>query len=243
MKAILFQLYKQQLLKLCESFISGLLAYLWQLPSQGVSYGLAQIKIRFFIPKMIAHAYKAQHAGMVALVESSTVNKKILVGLAVMLAGAPLSYFTYGIFDRGYHPAEYWYHHNYWHLFFLIRYQIAQIVFLIGLYIALPQNSIKKFIAPYLGFVLMGITMNVVAESNDDIWDIMNITLWAAGIVLSLILFFLIDWLTWRKFHRVDAFEAREKGLYQIADDVTPEKFKSMVMETWRNKFEFQSKY
>lgn len=235
-----FLIYKP-LLRKCESTLSDLPFLLWQLPWQGVQYGLAQIKTRFFIPLMIVRAFRALHAGIVALILSSTANKRILCGLGLMLAGAPLVYFTYAIFDRE-HLVPGWYHHNYWHLFFLIRYQLAQIVFLIGLYIALPKTPITKFIAPYLGFVMMGIAINVMADSNDDIWDTLNVTLWAAGVVLSLTLFFLIDWLAHRKFHRVDAFEARLEGIFQISEDMPLDKIGSMFLTTWKAKKEFNSK-
>lgn len=159
-----------------------------------------------------------------------------------MFVAAPVAYFAYAMFDRGHHILGY-YHHNYWHLFFLIRFQVSEVVFLIGLYILFSKSPYAKAISVKLGFVLMAMTMNIAAESNEEIWDTFNIYLWGAGVCFSLALFFLLDFMVWKKFHRIDSFDARQKGLYQIADSVDAEKWKSMMMETLRQKYEFNSKF
>lgn len=205
-------------------------------------YLLVQSLQKSSILRMIAHVCKAPVVGAVVLVKSFTANKRTLIGCGVMFIGAPLAYFAYAMFDRE-RLFTSWYHVNHWHLFFLIRYQISQVVFLIGLYILLSKHPLAKVISFQLGFVLMGLTLNVIAESNADIWDTMDVTLWAAGVGFSITLFLLIDYLAFRKFHRADSFEARQKGLYQIADDVDPVKWKSMMMETLRQKYEFNQKF
>lgn len=226
---------------LCEKFLNGwrsLLSF-----SEPLSL-VAQSLPKSFTPKTIARAFKAQIAGILALVNlySAKINRRILVGLVVMYVGATLFYFSYTVFDRERHILG-WYHHNYWHLFFLIRYQISQIIFLIGFYIGLPQYSIKKAIAPYLGFLIMGMVLNITAESNDDIWDTMSLVWWLAGTAFSVALFLGLDHVAHRKYHRADSFDARQKGLYQIADSVDAEKWKSMMMETLRQKYEFNEKF
>jgi hypothetical protein len=203
-------------------------------------YLLVQSLQKSSILRTIAHVFKAQLAGIVALIKSYTANKRILVGLVVMYVGAALAYFSYELFDRQHHYIG-WFHHNWWHLFFLLRYQVSQIIFLVGLYIALPKESVKKAIAPYLGFIIMGLILNVAAESNDDVWDTMDLTIWFACAALSIAIFIILDFLTHRRFHQKDSFEAREKGLEQIAYDVDAEKFRSMVLEVWKKKREFKN--
>lgn len=221
---------------LCENVLSNLFSWLWQLPQPGVLFGLAWIK-----RMILVHASRGVHAGLVALINSSTVNNRIYVGLGLMLVCAPLSYCTYAIFDRDTHIPS-WYHINYFHLFFLIRFQIAFSVLFIGLYHYLGQSRRVKILSIPLGFLFMSIAVNVMAESNEDIWRIANISLWGAGICLSLTLFYGLDYFAWRKYHRADSFEARQKGLYQIADSVDAKKWKSMMMDTLRQKYEFNQK-
>jgi len=233
-----FQLDKVQIKPLCENVLSNLSSWLWQLPLPGASYGLVWIKRQIHV-----HVFKALSAGLLALVNSTTVNKRIYVGLVLMLACAPLSYCSYALFEKDAPQLEGWFHYNHFHLFFLIRFQIAFSVFFIGLYHYLGKSRRVKILAIPLGFLFMSIAVNVMAESNEDIWRIANLSLWGAGICLSLTIFYGLDYFAWRKFHRADSFEAREKGLYQIAYDVDPEKFRSMVMETWRQKNEFNTKY
>jgi hypothetical protein len=234
-----FTAYKYK--PLCLKRLSG-----WQslLSFSEPLYCLVQSLHKSSILKTIVHVFKVANAGTVALVKSYTAktNRRIAVGLGLMYVGATLFYFSYAVFDRERHILGY-YHHNYWHLFFLIRYQISEIVFLIGLYIGLPQYSIKKGIAPYLGFLFMGLILNVTAESNADIWDTMSLVWWLVGTALSVALFLGLDHVAHRKFHREDSFDGRQKGLYQIGYDVDAEKWRSMMMETLRQKYEFNSKF
>lgn len=190
----------------------------------------------------IALAFKGVHAGLIALMMAATVNYRIYVGLATMLVLAPLSYCSYAIFDRAQHIAG-WYHHNYFHLFFLIRFQIAFAVFLIGLYHFLPKDNRVKILSIPLGFLFMSIALNVLADSNDDIWRVADISLWAAGVCLSMVIFYLSDYLTHRKFHRADAFDKRLDGIAQIAEDLPAEKVVSMFLTTWRERKEFIAKH
>jgi hypothetical protein len=230
-----FTAYKYK--PLCLKRLSG-----WQslLSFSEPLYCLVQSLHKSSILKTIVHVFKVANAGTVALVKSYTANKRVLVGLVVMYVGATLFYFSYSLFDRERHILGY-YHHNYWHLFFLIRYQVSQIVFMIGLYVMISKLPISKSIAPYLGFLFMGIYLNITADSNDDIWDTMNIYFWAAGTGLAVVLFLLIDWLTHRQFHQKDSFEPREKGLVEIAYDIDAETFRDKMVETLRKKYEFKS--
>lgn len=199
-------------------------------------------RIRCFIPMTIAPAFKDLHAGTLALVKSctATINRRVVAGLLIMLIGTPLAYTIYTYFDRGVKVSG-WYHVNFWHLFFLIRFQVSQIVFFLGLYIYMMESHKIKILALYHGFVLMAITQNIFADSNDDIWQGMNWYLFSSFAVLSLSFYFLLDWLVKRKFHGEDRFAARVKGLYQIAFAVPAEEFREKMVETLKGKYELQN--
>jgi hypothetical protein len=224
----------------CEKLLSNFCYLLWQLPPSGVSSLL--VKMKQLSLKWIALAFKEVNAGLVALVMAATVNHRIYVGLVTMLVCAPLSYCSYAVFDRA-HIIEGWYHVNYFHLFFLIRFQIAFAVFLIGLYHYLPKDNRVKILSIPLGFLFMSIVLNVIADSNDDIWRVADISLWAAGVCLSMVIFYLSDYLTHRKFHRADAFDKRLDGIAQIAEDLPAEKVVSMFLTTWRERKDFIAKH
>jgi hypothetical protein len=237
MKTLTFFKLKKPLGK-WESVLSCLLYSLWQLPQPGFVYGLALMKkLRLWI----VHVSKAAHAGLVALMMAATANRRIYVGLGLMFVAAPLSYCWYALFE-GAPRIHGWYHVNYFHLFFLIRFQLAFSVFFIGLYHYLPQDKRTKLLSIPLGFLFMSIVVNIIAKSNDDIHRIGSLSLWAAGVCLSLVLFFGLDYLVWRKFHRADAFEKRLDGIVEIANDLPADKVVSMFTTTWRERKEFKAK-
>lgn len=223
---------------LCENVFSHLLYWLWRLPQPGVAFTLAWTKK---LRLLIALAYKDLHAGLVALMMAVTANRRIYFGLVIMFVCAPLAYCWYAMFDRAHHIPG-WYHVNYFHLFFLIRVQLGISVFLLGLYFFLPADKRTKLLSIPLGYFLMSIAANVMASSNEDIWRIGSVSLFAAGVCISLVLFFGLDYFTHRQFHRADAFEKRLEGIFQIADELPADKVKSMFVTTWRERKEFKAK-
>jgi hypothetical protein len=190
---------------------------------------------------LIVHASKDLSAGLLALLFAATANRRIYFGLVLMFVCAPLAYCWYALFDRAHHIPG-WYHVNYFHLFFLIRVQLAFSVFLIGLYYFLPVDKRTKLLSIPLGYLLMSIAANVMATCNEDIWRIGSLSLFAAGVCLSLVLFFGLDYFTHRRFHQQDRYEARLEGIFQIAEDLPAEKVKSMFVTTWRERKEFKAK-
>jgi heme/copper-type cytochrome/quinol oxidase subunit 2 len=58
--------------------------------------------------------------------------------------------------------------------------------------------------------------------------------------VVAVIILIGIDYFTWRQFHRMDAFEARFEGLYNIVDDVPEKDFVKMFKTTMKEKIEFK---
>jgi hypothetical protein len=203
---------------------------------------LVPTRLRCFIPKTIAPAYREVRAGMNALVKSciATINRRVVCGLLIMLVGTPLAYCIYGFFERGGSRVPDWYHVNFWHFFFFLRFQISQVVFLTGLYIYMMESQKIKVLAIYHGFMLMALFQNVVAESNEDIWRGINWYLFGAFAVLCLTFYFMLDWLAKRKFHGEDRYIAREQGLLQVAFAMPAEQFRDNMVKNLNEKYEFQ---
>lgn len=191
---------------------------------------------------IIAHVSKAPFAGLSALRKSSGVNRRMYTGLVLMAVCAPIFYCTYLLFPRVGHNDYDWFHLNLFHLFFLIRFHIAGIFFLIGLYQYFENTKRSKILSPFLGFLVMSLILLIRAQNNDDVWNVGNFILFGACTTGSLILFLGLDYFVWRKFHRADAFEARINGLVQVAEDLPADKWKSMMLTVLREQKEFKQK-
>lgn len=231
---------QQQPLK-CVNQLSNSFAWLSLLLLPGEHSWLA-LRMKY-VYVMIAPALRVAVAGLHALILASTANLRIYVGLVLMGVVAPLAACVYLLFDRGI-VVKGWYHLNYFHLFFLLGPHLFEFFCLLGAFLLFPKDSKRAyFLIIPAGYVLAKILWLITVTNNAEFWSVIPSSFILIGMLISTVLFVLTDWLTWRKFHGEDSFEKREKGLYQIANDVPAEKFRSMVMETWANKFNFHSKY
>lgn len=85
--------------------------------------------------------------------------------------------------------------------------------------------------------------MKPLKPNNQDFWAVVPTSFILMGMLISLVLFFSLDWLAHNKFHREDAFEARMTNLVNLADDFDDAKFKSMVKTVWREKKAFRKQF
>jgi hypothetical protein len=192
---------------------------------------------------MIVRVLRDLHAGLLALVMTSTANARIYVGLGLMGVIAPLAACAYLLFDRGEVDSS-WYHLNYFHLLFLLGPHLFELFCLLGAFLLFPQGSKRAYlIAIPAGYVLAKIVWLISVTNNQEFWQVVPSSFVLGGIAISGVVLKIMNWLTWRQFHAVDSFEAKQKGLYQIANDLPAEKYRSMMQETLRNKYEFNSKY
>lgn len=182
-------------------------------------------------------------AGLAALSQSATANARIFIGLALMGVVSPLSACTYMLFDRTVIDLT-WYHLNYFHLFFLLGPHLFQFFCVVGAFMLFPQGSKRAYllIAP-TGFILAKIIWLYQVDSNNELWAVVPSSLILISVLISAVLLLTIDFLTWRQFHRMDAFEKRLEGLYKISKDIPNDKLGSMFKTTWREKRDFQKEY
>ena len=195
--------------------------------------------------RQFVHAGKGVAAGLAALplTISSQVNRRIYVGLGLMGVVAPLSSCFYMVFDRMAFD-ETWYHANYFHFFLLLGPSFFILFCLMGTFLLFPQGSMRAYLlAIPAGFTIGKILWLALVTSNHEFYRVVPQSFLLHGISISLVLFITLDWFTWRKFHREDAFEARLDSLATNADHFEDAKFKSMFKSVWREKKEFQSKY
>jgi hypothetical protein len=94
-----------------------------------------------------------------------------------------------------------------------------------------------------LGFVLAKMAWLTQVQSNDELWELVPSSFIIIGALVSIVIFITLDFLTWRKFHRVDAFEKRIDGILQVSDELPPTKVVSMLKVTWNERKNFQRQY
>lgn len=218
---------------------------LWQLDllSRGAYSSLVQkIKTLNLWTMMLAVVRDALH-GLSALTNSFTVNNRIFVGLGLVGIVSPLSACLHLLFDQN-EFVENWYHVNNFYLLLLLGPYLAGFFLTLGVFFLFPKNVARSYslVIP-MAYLVGKILWLYFTTSNAEYWAVPHWTFFAMGFIISMVILMSSEWLTWRKFHRADSFEAREKGLYQIADSVDAEKWKSMMMETLRQKYEFNSKF
>ena len=193
----------------------------------------------------IAHAHKALHAGLVALQLAllAQINRRVYVGLFLMGVIAPVSACFYMLFDRVAF-VEGWYHVNYFHLFFLLGPHLFITSCLAGAFLLFPEGSKRAYMLSIpMGYNVAKIIWLIMATSNQDFWAVVPSSILLIGILISTVLFFTLDWLAKRKFHREDAYKARMDNLVKLADEFDDAKFKSMVKTVWQDEKSFQKQY
>jgi hypothetical protein len=190
-----------------------------------------------------AHVFRGQLAGLDARITAVRNNPRHAVGLLLMFIIAPAAYCVYYLF-KGTPAIDGWFHFNLFHFFFLIRWQLFLLIGGLGFYHYAGQERKWKILAIPLGFVIMSLIVNIMADDNEEIWDIADFVLWGVGIAISLVIFYGLDYLIWKKYHRDDSFAARfetiENGIKKgvITDRQAVESF----MTTMREKREFERK-
>lgn len=239
MKTI-FSTYNNKPLQ-CENTLSNSSSLRFLQWVHGVSSWVARMTKS--LRSMIVRALKDQLVGLRALVMTSTANGRIFLGLGLMGVVAPLAGCAYMIFNRTEYVAG-WYHVNYFHLFYLLGPHLFELVCLMGVFFLFPQGSKRAYLIaiPY-GYVLAKVCWLCQVNSNPELWQLVPASFILGGMAISVVMLKIMNWLTWRQFHVVDSFDKRLDGIYQIAGDIPAEKVKSMFLETWRLKREFNSKY
>jgi hypothetical protein len=210
---------------LCESELSSSSRSWLHLPFLLVTsavrrklFSLAQGISRFRVS-----APRALRAGLVAVVNSATVNNRAYTGLFIWGVLTPLSLVFYKLFDRSVEDHSY-IGNNYWTLHAMGPY-LAMCVFLIGAFHHYPYGSKRAYgVVIPLGFMLQKLVLIVLCTSDEEWHTWMNWPLFVGGILLSIVLFISMDHFIWRKYHDFDAKMARVQGLVLISSAKESEK-------------------
>jgi hypothetical protein len=223
---------------LCESILKSLLLpFLWL--QHGV-FGPARKKL---LSPRYALALREVTAGLSAITSTLLVNNRIFVGLGLMGVIAPSSACVYLLFDRTVENVN-WYHLNYFHLFFLLGPHLFELFCLLGVFLLFPRSSKRSYLLSVpTGYVISKIIWLILVTSNQEFWSVVPASFFVMGVLISFALFLTLDWLTWRKFHRVDAFEKRLELIFANGDDFGPAKAWSMFKTTWREKKSFSKEF
>lgn len=180
-----------------------------------------------------------------ALVLSATASKRIYVGLVFVGIVTPLASCLYLLFDINVR-VEGWYHINYFILFMLLGPYLSGLALTIGVFLLFPTGVKRSFTLLIPAAYFIGkIIWLYQTESNQEYWTVPSWSFFAQGLFVSTVIFFLIEWFAHRKFHGVDSFEARVKGLGNIVDeeDITDAKFRSMFRQTFHAKENFKRQF
>lgn len=83
----------------------------------------------------------------------------------------------------------------------------------------------------------------IQCTSNEDFYSIVPASFILIGALISVFLFVASDWLVHNVFHRQDAFERRIGTLYNGADLLDGETFKTLFKKSVEEKKQFQKQY
>jgi hypothetical protein len=203
------------------------------------------ISIILSLPKILAAAVRDVLAGLHALALATTANKRLYVGFGFIGIVAPLVGCSYLLFDRTIVDVE-WYHLNNFYLLLLLGPFITGVFICIGVYHLFPNGSKRAYtLALPMGYLIGKIIWLYQIESNEEFYQITPVNIILVGVLISTVIMFLSEWLTWRWSHRVRAFDCRRDSLDNIVDDedISDAKFRSMFRQVYREKKEFHKQY
>ena len=179
-------------------------------------------KIR--LPHRLASAVREMSAGLSALVNSSTVNMRIYVGLVLVWVLAPLSLSICYIFDKSVLDFS-WYHVNYWYLFAALGPWMAMFFFTLGMFHINPYNKLTLYnVIPPISFTVIKMFKIVLCTSNTEWNAFPSVEIISVGILSSIVLIISIEHFAWRQFHKYFGHMCRLEGLTEISSMTEAEK-------------------
>lgn len=188
-----------------------------------------------------------------SLVKSTMLNGRIYLSLAIFCA-SPFGFSIHTYFDRKIVYESMGFIENWFHLFNMIGPYIFALMISIGFCLMIPpkQKTFKAFrfslkvtltrIASIpVGLIVAKIIWLCCVTSNDDFFTIPNWSFFIGGFLIGYVIYSIVEYLTWRKYHAFDGLVATIEGLYliEISEDVRKEK----VLPLLRELKEFHSKY
>lgn len=192
-------------------------------------------------------------AAVAATMKAWCLNGRIYIALLLFCA-SPLGFTVHTYFDRAviYHWMGFI--ENWFHLFNMIGPYIFSLMVSMGFCLMIPpkQKTFKVFkwglnvtltrIAYIpIGLIIAKICWLCMTTSNEDFWAIPNYSFFIAGFMVGYVVYRILEYMTWRKYHAFDGLVATIEGLYKIdlEEDVRREK----VLPLLRELKEFHAKY
>lgn len=146
-------------------------------------------------------------------------NRRIYLGLILMLVVAPLFGVGYQLFDlrsgidRIGQPGA-WYYINNFYLFFELCPHIALVTILTGIFFLFPENSRRAyFLIIPAGYHLAKILWLLTVDSNEDFYRIVPSSFLVIGSLFAFVHFLTFNWLMSLHFHKREGVIARILGI------------------------------
>jgi hypothetical protein len=203
--------------------------------------------------RVLASPALASLVWMQSLVKSTMLNGRIYLAL-VLFCASPFGFSLHTFFERKVVYESMGFIENWFHLFNMIGPYIFALMVSVGFCLMIPpkQKTVKAFrfslkitltrIASIpVGLIVSKIIWLCCVTSNDDFFTIPNWSFFIGGFLIGYVIYSIVEYLTWRKYHAFDGLVATIEGLYQIeiSEDVRKEK----VLPLLRELKEFHSKY
>jgi hypothetical protein len=167
--------------------------------------------------------------------------------LAMLLfCASPLGFTIHTHFDRKVIYPWMGFIENWFHLFNMIGPYIFCLLISTGFCLMIPpkQKTFKVFkwglnvTLTRIAYIPIGVTIAKICwlcmtSSNEDFWAIPNYSFFIVGLMVGYIMYRIIEYMTWRKYHAFDGLVASIEGLYQIDidEDLRREKIKPLLQE------------
>lgn len=234
------QLSNQKLFTRCVRYLSSFLLRLFH----GVRTSTSILK-RLLAALALVRVLREARAGLVAINLTLSSNKRIFLGVILLLVVAPLSGVLYQLFDDSVED-EKWFYLNYYQLFFQLGPYFCICLCLLGATLFLPQDSVRAyFFLPPLGFYIAKILWLCMVRSNEEFAQFLTIVPYYflfTSFLVGWVLIFTFNWLTSLHFHKIEGTKARIIGIID-APGITAEDKVRIAQDEIQKLRAFQANY
>lgn len=189
--------------------------------------------------------HRARWAALAGLHAVDT-NRRIYLGLFLILVVAPLSGATYQLFDITAVDRS-WYFRTYFDFFLVLCPNICLCFSFVGASLLFPQDSHKAYflLPPLTLYVTKILWLCIVVKSNDEFngfWQIIPYYFFITGGIVAFTLIYTFNFLMTLHFHKREGHIARIIGIIQ-APGIAPAKQVEIARKEIARLQEFKSKY
>jgi len=177
-------------------------------------------------------ANKDIRAGLIALIDSTTVNGTRYAGLICIGILAPLSTVFYRVFDEPVRDMT-WYHVNNYYLFHALGVHCFYMFFTtVGLLLVLPSKYMAEYwLSPFVGYPIIKAVLIYYCESNAEWHQSFDIGIYASIILTGISFTLGLKYFAWLWAHKTRVLDCRMDGLFQTPID--PDQKEKMLLLTW----------